>query len=58
MISDGSNQGFTGFQNEAYCCEPPNNKGFFNSPSHSTPDNLTTEYFNIIKSVVKRNGHC
>ena len=35
LISDGSNQGLTGFQKKAYCCEPPNNKGFSNFPSHS-----------------------
>ncbi|WP_196886794.1 amidohydrolase [Aureivirga sp. CE67] len=30
LISDGANQGLTGFQSETFCCEPENNFGKFN----------------------------
>ena len=30
IVSDGSNQGLTGYQHETYSCKPENNKGFFN----------------------------
>ncbi len=30
IISDGSNQGLTGYQHEAYLCEPADNTGLFN----------------------------
>lgn len=30
VVSDGSNQGLTGYQFETYCCDPADNSGIFN----------------------------
>ncbi|XZF12399.1 amidohydrolase [Chitinophagaceae bacterium MMS25-I14] len=30
LVSDGSNQGLTGYQSDAYCCNPADNYGLFN----------------------------
>ncbi|UTV30538.1 amidohydrolase [Photobacterium atrarenae] len=30
LVSDGSNQGLTGYQSTPYCCDPKDNKGIFN----------------------------
>ena len=34
LISDGSNQGLTGYQNETYRCKPEDNTGLFNFPHY------------------------
>ena len=34
LISDGSNQGLTGYQNETYRCKPEDNTGLFNFPKY------------------------
>ncbi len=38
IISDGSNQGLTGYQYEAYLCEPADNTGIFNFSEHVFED--------------------
>ena len=44
IVSDGSNQGLTGYQIEPYRCEPPNNTGLFN---------FSVDEFNeIVKTIV------
>lgn len=55
IISDGSNQGLTGFQSEPYCCYPANNYGVFNfakDSKHPHPMKPTQEYSAIVKTVV------
>ena len=56
VISDGSNQGLTGYQNEYYCCEPENNKGAFNFPPFSHPGEMTPdcEFTKIIQKIVDK----
>ena len=46
LISDGSNQGLTGYQTESYCCKPPDNKGLFNFP--------TLEYMSMVKTIADK----
>lgn len=55
IISDGSNQGLTGYQSEPYCCYPADNYGVFNFPEdkeHPHPDKPTQTYKDIVKTVV------
>ena len=51
LVSDGSNQGLTGYQNKAYLCEPPNNNEYFNFPYKSTPDEVTPLFKQIVKTI-------
>lgn len=53
IISDGSNQGLTGYQSEKYCCNPDNNYGAFNFPeSDPHPKELPDDYRTLVKRVV------
>ncbi len=54
MVSDGSNQGLTGFQSESYRCEPKDNFGAFDFPADSHPEDLSdaTEYIQMVDEVV------
>jgi len=55
IISDGSNQGLTGYQSKPYCCYPADNLGVFNFPEdkeHPHPDEPTQTYLDIVKTVV------
>ena len=56
LISDGSNQGLTGYQYENYCCEPKDNKGAFNFPPFSHPDEMTADcdFTKIIQKIVDK----
>lgn len=40
IISDGSNQGLTGYQKEPYCCEPAENIGIFNFSNDGKAQNF------------------
>ena len=46
LVSDGSNQGLTGYQNEPYRCEPADNEGLFNF--------TTSEYFYMVKKIADK----
>ena len=46
LVSDGSNQGLTGYQNEPYCCEPPDNEGLFNF--------TTSDYMRMVKTIAEK----
>ena len=46
IISDGSNQGLTGYQNEPYCCEP-GKEGAFNFPHDS-------EFATMVKTAIDK----
>ena len=51
LVSDGSNQGLTGFQNEVYCCEPAGNYGQFNFGNEaSTPK----EYKALFETILNK----
>ena len=57
LISDGSNQGLTGYQSECYRCEPKNNKGAFNFPCPSPClDKMTADcdFTKIIQKIVDK----
>lgn len=56
LISDGSNQGLTGYQCEQYCCEPEGNKGAFNFPPFTHPDQMTpdSDFTKIIQKIVEK----
>jgi len=41
LVSDGSNQGLTGYQSEAYCCAPADNFGLFNFAEAGDPHPTT-----------------
>lgn len=53
LVSDGSNQGLTGFQEEPYCCDPAGNYGHFNfGTGCSTP----AVYKSLFETVLRK-GH-
>ena len=56
LISDGSNQGLTGYQSETYLCEPADNVGAFNFPPFSTPDEMTpdSEFTKVVQTIVEK----
>ena len=60
LISDGSNQGLTGYQSEYYRCEPENNTGLFNfpgpGPNSSCLDEMTADcdFTKIIQKIVNK----
>ena len=54
LVSDGSNQGLTGYQNEAYLCEPASNYGAFNFPPFSHPDVPALEFTEIVQTIVDK----
>ena len=60
LISDGSNQGLTGYQSECYRCEPENNKGAFNfpgpCPNSSCLDEMTADcdFTKIVQKIVDK----
>lgn len=55
LITDGANQGLTGYQSKPYCCEVPNpeeNVGFFNYPKlGSKPDQVPPEFQTIVNTL-------
>jgi len=54
LVSDGSNQGLTGYQSAPYACPPPNNYGIFNftDPGVQDPTTPPTLYQNLVKTVL------
>jgi len=54
VVSDGSNQGLTGYQSSPYNCDPPNNTGIFNFPLESSPTKIPHVYNSLIKDVIKQ----
>ena len=54
LISDGSNQGLTGYQNESYHCKPADNYGAFNFPPFSHPEVPSAEFTEIVKTVIDK----
>lgn len=53
VISDGSNQGLTGYQSEPYCCEPANNVGAFNFGSPQ-PEEVPPEFVRLIQTILDK----
>lgn len=56
VISDGSNQGLTGYQSEAYLCNPPDNYGIFNFGHEKRPLNAPDDFKELIKTVISEKG--
>ena len=56
LVSDGANQGLTGYQSDTYRCEPAGNFGAFNYPPFSHPDEMTpdSEFTKIIQKIVDK----
>ena len=56
LVSDGSNQGLTGYQSKFYCCEPADNKGNFNFPANSQPKTIdeTGDYIPMLKTIAAK----
>ncbi|WP_337735820.1 amidohydrolase [Photobacterium sp. MCCC 1A19761] len=65
LVSDGSNQGLTGYQSTPYCCEPKDNYGIFNFsyepdsallPCCSEPSEAEKpNYLNLVTTIVEKN---
>ncbi|HTN37484.1 MAG TPA: amidohydrolase [Arachidicoccus sp.] len=56
VVSDGSNQGLTGYQSEEYKCDPKENYGLFNFGKHKKPTDPPHDYKELIKTVVADRG--
>lgn len=57
VVSDGSNQGLTGYQSTPYACDPANNTGIFNFPEKGIPaDTIPPLYDTLINTVVAEKG--
>lgn len=57
VVSDGSNQGLTGYQSTPYLCTPANNTGIFNFPQSGIPaTTIPPSYNTLIKTVVAGKG--
>ena len=57
LVSDGSNQGLTGYQSTAYLCDPPDNTGIFNFPQAGIPPStVPPDYETLINTVVVNKG--
>ncbi len=54
LVSDGSNQGLTGYQSDDYCCLPTENHGLFNFPQNgaSHPETIPQEYKDLVKQAI------
>jgi predicted amidohydrolase YtcJ len=52
VVSDGSNQGLTGYQSSPYNCDPQNNTGIFNFPLVSPPSAIPPVYNSLISAVI------
>lgn len=56
LVSDGSNQGLTGYQLKPYCCNPKGNFGIFNFPADdSHPTSLPREYVETLREAILQN---
>lgn len=57
VVSDGSNQGLTGYQSVPYLCDPANNTGVFNFPQAGIPaQTIPPSYNTLINTVVAGKG--
>jgi predicted amidohydrolase YtcJ len=57
LVSDGSNQGLTGYQSEPYCCNPPHNYGLFNFPQVGVnAQTIPPVYEDMVAEVVVNKG--
>lgn len=56
VVSDGSNQGLTGYQSEPYLCDPQHNYGIFNFGTESKPTNPPDKYKELIEAVIVGKG--
>lgn len=57
VVSDGSNQGLTGYQSVPYLCDPANNTGVFNFPQAGIPARTIPPGYNtLINTVVAVKG--
>ncbi|NIF06666.1 amidohydrolase family protein [Chryseobacterium sp. Tr-659] len=57
VVSDGSNQGLTGYQSAPYLCNPENNTGVFNFPQAGIPAHtIPPSYNTLIDTVVAKKG--
>jgi predicted amidohydrolase YtcJ len=61
IVSDGSNQGLTGYQIDPYCCPPENHYGLYNfavSPSVSdkgTPEKAPADFIELVSTAWQKN---
>lgn len=53
IVSDGSNQGLTGYQNEPYCCEP-GKEGAFNFPHDEDKITSDSEFAMMVKTATDK----
>lgn len=57
VVSDGSNQGLTGYQSVPYLCSPADNTGIFNFPQPGIPAHtIPPSYNTLINTVVAVKG--
>lgn len=57
VVSDGSNQGLTGYQSAPYLCNPADNTGIFNFPQAGIPAHtIPPSYNTLINTVVAVKG--
>lgn len=57
VVSDGSNQGLTGYQSAPYLCNPADNTGVFNFPQSGIPAHtIPPSYNTLINTVVAVKG--
>ncbi|MBQ4864730.1 amidohydrolase [Pseudoalteromonas sp. MMG013] len=56
LVSDGSNQGLTGYQSEQYSCNPVNNYGIFNYSYDATEqtDNSKPNYQKMVNTIINK----
>lgn len=56
VISDGSNQGLTGYQSEPYLCNPADNYGIYNFGDNSRPLNAPEEFKKLMQTIIAEKG--
>lgn len=56
VISDGSNQGLTGYQSEAYLCKPEDNYGIFNFGLEKQPLDAPQDFKDLIETIISKKG--
>ena len=55
VISDGSNQGLTGYQSQAYLCNPANNFGIYNY-GKDNPQVVPDDYKDLVNTIIAGRG--
>lgn len=61
VVSDGSNQGLTGYQSDSYLCQPTPNYGVFNfgkptDPSQKPSGDIPKDYDDLMRTVIAEEG--